>query len=230
MSKIRIVSTKGKRFYELESTIETWGGMKDFLVSNDIEISGMKAILGETRATLELDDALMPTELEEYTIFLNPQKVQSGAYGYKEAKSMIKQFIADNEEAARAHFGNYTHCTTVQLNELINSYGKKRAKLKAKPEKVEKVKKSKKAKKSKEVSEPVEKLIEIVDEIPESQDIPEAPLTVIDKLNKCKEYIDEAIAELMEKGVVIPRNLHEVPKDLDGLLKMLGDINHALGN
>ncbi len=80
MRTITVIGTtlSTPREYQTEST--TWGQLKD-LVSRDFgDVSNMKAVVKETRATLEREDALLPDS--DCTIFLTQAKIKAGVVVY----------------------------------------------------------------------------------------------------------------------------------------------------
>lgn len=89
MRTITVIGTtlSTPREYQTEST--TWGQLKD-LVSRDFgDVSNMKAVVKETRATLEREDALLPDE--DCTIFLTQAKIKAGAVDLIEVLEAMKE-------------------------------------------------------------------------------------------------------------------------------------------
>lgn len=62
------------REYQTEAT--TWGQLKDLVTQDFGNVEGMKAVVKETRGTLERNDAILPEE--DCTIFLTPAKIKAG--------------------------------------------------------------------------------------------------------------------------------------------------------
>lgn len=95
MSKVKIF-TSSKSFtvkgqtskvheFEIGTEVRTWGALKSFLGEEGIDCSGFKAIVAETKATLESSEASLPIGLSiegrvitDFTILLSPEKVSSG--------------------------------------------------------------------------------------------------------------------------------------------------------
>lgn len=73
--------------YQTEAT--TWGQLKD-VVSRDFgSVENMKAIIKETRATLERGDAILPDS--DCTIFLTQAKIKAGAVDAVEVLKALKE-------------------------------------------------------------------------------------------------------------------------------------------
>ena len=64
----------GEKIIETEATI--WGELKTALSENGVSYEKMKAVIGETKLTLEADNALLPTE--GFTLFLMNKKTKAG--------------------------------------------------------------------------------------------------------------------------------------------------------
>lgn len=126
---ITVFSTKGRNRQVVESSATTWGELKSQLNDMDIKTSGMRAIIGETQVTLESSKAVLPVDFN-FTLFLSPMKVKSGAnvaeLGYKDLKSTIKNIYHSSEEAEK-HFGNYTIMSTDQLREVLEDWYDKKS-------------------------------------------------------------------------------------------------------
>jgi len=73
--KVTIITTQGSKT-EITSSATTWGQLRQELSRYQIQTDGMKAVLGSTRTTLELDNSILPHE--DFKIFLYPNKVKSG--------------------------------------------------------------------------------------------------------------------------------------------------------
>lgn len=75
MRKVTIVSTNTDEVFDIESSAETWGELKrEGRLANIVD--GMKAIVRETKNTLENDQAIIPQS--EFVLYLSPSKVKSG--------------------------------------------------------------------------------------------------------------------------------------------------------
>jgi len=133
---VKVYSTKGRKLQQVESQARTWGELKIELATAGIETSGMRAIIGENKITLESSLAVLPLSLKvdmevtsDFTLFLSPVKMESGiknnigALCYKELKTTIKNITRDNPEAAK-HFGNYPHMGSDQLRNVLTEWYK----------------------------------------------------------------------------------------------------------
>ena len=73
--KIKVYSTHmGER--EVESTAQTWGDLQLDLTKNNIKYDNMKAVIGETK--LSMDSVTSQVPRENFTLFLMPMKTKSG--------------------------------------------------------------------------------------------------------------------------------------------------------
>lgn len=79
----------------------TWGQLKQVLTQNNVSTNNMKALVGGSNVSLELDEANIPTE--DFILFLLPVKVKSGA-GYTKAflESVQKQINSKKGAAVSA--------------------------------------------------------------------------------------------------------------------------------
>lgn len=85
MKTVTVYQTKGQQTVKVETTANTWGELQRDLSSNNVEFSGMKAIIGETKTVLELNNAVLPKGLtiggqvtDNFTLFLSPAKQKAG--------------------------------------------------------------------------------------------------------------------------------------------------------
>lgn len=120
MRKITIVSTNTDQVFDVESSAETWGELKrEDAVSN--VSGGMKAIVRETKNTLENDQAILPQG--DFVLYLTPGKVKSG--WSSDDLSDIDELIemADNENRTHlVRFLNRLKRTTANTTEVaVNS-------------------------------------------------------------------------------------------------------------
>ena len=72
---VTTITTSGTK-KETTTQATNWGQLKEDLRRNGIQTEGMKAVLKETRATLDINDALIPQQ--DFKLFLWPGKVKSG--------------------------------------------------------------------------------------------------------------------------------------------------------
>lgn len=95
--KVTVYSTTGKRAEQLENvTSAEWLELQGVLKEVGIPFSGMKAVVGETRVTLESEKAVLPEG--DFTLFLMPVKTKSGA----DRKALMAAYKANPD--AQAHF------------------------------------------------------------------------------------------------------------------------------
>jgi hypothetical protein len=81
------------------------------------------------------DDAMLPVNIHHdgsYTndllILVSPLKIESGNFGYKEAKAKLKEIFEKNEDyrtLVKERYGNWTQFPTDLLNKVIEEYGEK---------------------------------------------------------------------------------------------------------
>lgn len=74
--KIKVLSTIGVSG-TIETNVTTLGELKPLLAQREIDYSGMKMMVGETRNELSLDDAVLPEG--DFKLYLMPQKTKSGS-------------------------------------------------------------------------------------------------------------------------------------------------------
>ncbi len=73
-----INQSNGTPMQTIETTAQTWGELQKELADNNISYSGMKAIIGETRTTMESNKALLPLE-GTFNLYLLPLRTKSGS-------------------------------------------------------------------------------------------------------------------------------------------------------
>lgn len=119
--KVTVFSTKGAKKSVIETSATTWGALKDQLENKGIPVNNMRAIIGETKVTLESSAAILPVDFD-FTLFLSPTKVKSGcARTREECYEFIKNARAKDINA-KNYFGNYPTLDTAHLNQLIDAY------------------------------------------------------------------------------------------------------------
>ena len=121
MRKVTVFSTTGKNADNHETDALTWGNLKEEL--HDLDFDNMKAITGESRVTLEHDDAVLPEG--SFTIFLMPIKTKSGALTRLQLFAEIKQFVTNNP-SKKSFFiidgKNMTQLGTTMLQDLYERH------------------------------------------------------------------------------------------------------------
>jgi len=73
--KVTIITTSGSKS-TVNTSARTWGELQSDLSRAGIESNGMKALIKESKLTLDVADAQLPGE--DFTLFLFPGKVKSG--------------------------------------------------------------------------------------------------------------------------------------------------------
>lgn len=75
MRKVKIYSTVGASG-TIETNVRTLGELKPLLSQREINFSGMKMLVGETRNELGVDEAVLPEG--DFKLYLMPEKTKSG--------------------------------------------------------------------------------------------------------------------------------------------------------
>lgn len=138
--KVTVFTTAGNKGKSWMSSATTLGAFKSEMRNNSFEYDNMKIIEGDTKHTLETDEATLP--IGEFTLFLMPKATKSGA----SSRPAIKEAIEKYGDVAKKHFNqdkNYTIKKEEELSKLLSSWNKKSAKIKpvAPPKKVAPAKK-----------------------------------------------------------------------------------------
>lgn len=76
MRTIRVISSQSDRAKSVESAATTWGELQSDLSSHISDIGNMKAIVRETRVSLESPEAQLPEG--NFTVILSMKKIASG--------------------------------------------------------------------------------------------------------------------------------------------------------
>lgn len=98
MRTVRIISTQSDSVKNHETSATTWGQLREELSGMFSGVSDMKAIVRETRVTLEAAEAALPEG--NFTIILSMKKIASGATRYntsqlKELRTKINNLFTD---------------------------------------------------------------------------------------------------------------------------------------
>lgn len=124
---VTVYSTSGKNNVKIETSATTFGELKPFLREQGFSLDGMKAVVGETKVTLEADAAILPET--DFKLFLMPFKTKSGVdiQGLDRlgVYSEIQRLITRDGDSAKEHFnqhGNYTRTKTSDLKTLLEEY------------------------------------------------------------------------------------------------------------
>lgn len=75
MRRIKVYTTVGVSG-TIDTNVRTLGELKPILSEREIDYSGMKLLVGETRNELNVDDAILPEG--DFKLYLMPQKTKSG--------------------------------------------------------------------------------------------------------------------------------------------------------
>ena len=113
MRNITVYSTSNGTS-RIESAATTWAELRSDMVSLGISSSNMKAIIGETRTTLESSMSVLPAG--DFKLFLTPVKTKSGS-SYRELRKKISELVNTNPAAKDFFNGdrNYTNKTYAEL-------------------------------------------------------------------------------------------------------------------
>jgi len=76
MRTIRVISTQSDRAQSIESSASTWGELQSALSGIISNVNDMKAIVRETRISLESPEAQLPEG--NFTVILSMKKIASG--------------------------------------------------------------------------------------------------------------------------------------------------------
>lgn len=76
MRIVTVLNPQTQQPVEIHTDAETWGELKGILMDKNINPSGMKGIVRETRNSLETDAALLPDS--DFTLFLSASKMSAG--------------------------------------------------------------------------------------------------------------------------------------------------------
>jgi len=76
MRTIRVISTQSDRAQSVESAASTWGELQSALSGIISNVNDMKAIVRETRVSLESSEAQLPEG--NFTVILSMKKIASG--------------------------------------------------------------------------------------------------------------------------------------------------------
>lgn len=76
MPRVRIVTTEVTPF-EINTNATTWGELRSELSESLHNINNMTVVLSTNKSTLDLDDAVLPTE-ENYKLYISPKAIKQG--------------------------------------------------------------------------------------------------------------------------------------------------------
>jgi len=86
MKTVTVYQTRGQQSVKVQTNANTWSELKKDLDASGVEYQGMKAIIGETKTVLELENAVLPKGLtvsgqvtDDFTLFLSVAKQKAGS-------------------------------------------------------------------------------------------------------------------------------------------------------
>ncbi len=92
--KIDVIHTSSQEQVTRQTDIQTWGELKSYYPEIARMASGMKAVVKETKVTLESDDSVLPTS--NCVIYLTMGKVKAGKTPLPEnVKKRIQELVDD---------------------------------------------------------------------------------------------------------------------------------------
>jgi hypothetical protein len=122
--KIEVITTGQSGIIPVYTGATDWSELKTALTKAGVNYNGMKAVVGQTRVTLEHANAVLPEG--EFELFLMPQKSNKGLTR-NEIYAAIKEAIAAgkvNKEFFSVNGKNYTMVSSIELEQkLIELHG-----------------------------------------------------------------------------------------------------------
>lgn len=101
--------------FEVEAT--TFGELKALIPS--VDWTGKRVVVKETRVTLQAEDAMLP-DLDDFTLFIFPEKVKSGNDAYDELSfGELRKECASRSDIVSVTPGNYG--TTDEMKRLLRN-------------------------------------------------------------------------------------------------------------
>jgi len=137
MRTVNVVSTKGS-LKQIQTNAFVWSQLVKDFEEQGFSVDGLKAIVAETKNTLESGDAVLPTG--NFTLFLSPINTKAGAdsdnqyefdytledvedLSYTQLRAELKAIRTQASELEDDNvfgiIGNYTHDTVDQLREKL---------------------------------------------------------------------------------------------------------------
>lgn len=122
--KVTVVSTKNNKVKSYETDVTKWGELNE-LISNDFDLSNLKATENINKTTLEHIDSTLPEG--DFRVFLRPTKTKSGNPDFSSMgfKDMRENYIKNDDEAKKflAQGGrNWTQLGTEELRTGLTNY------------------------------------------------------------------------------------------------------------
>lgn len=137
MRTVNIISTKGG-IKQVETNASVWSQLVEELLAKGLDVSGLKAIVGETKHTLESGEAQLPSG--NFSLWLSPINIKAGAsednqYDFEyeledvedlsylelrtELKSIRVQATELEDENVLSIIGNYTNDKVEKMKEKL---------------------------------------------------------------------------------------------------------------
>jgi hypothetical protein len=96
--KVKVYSTQmGERV--VDSSAKNWGELQSDLSDGGISFDNMKAVIGETKLTMDSSSSVVPQE--DFTLFLMPKKTKAGS---EKVKKDINAYLARLDEQEESEF------------------------------------------------------------------------------------------------------------------------------
>ena len=122
MKKVTVYTSNLGNGKTIETSATTFGALQTDLNSAGVSIENMRAVIGETKVTLEHPDAALPEG--DFKIFLLPIKTKSGNVTRKELYKIIKDLKENNgADYVAINIGNYTTMSTENLLAIMTKKG-----------------------------------------------------------------------------------------------------------
>jgi hypothetical protein len=182
---------------DFESNATTWGQLRDEIENKGISFAGVKVVEGNTQSWIDINDSnfVLPSNINVRGVITNnliimlvsSAPIKSGLdLSYKDARAIIKERIEEYGSEAKEHFGNYTHSSTKQLNDLISDWIMDHDEYDADDD---------------EVTFKCEKALEKAVEKKEVKIIEKAVKDVCEEKSPCKEKVIREFAEILKKKI-----------------------------
>ena len=190
----------------------TWGELKQELTNRNIQTDSMKAVVGETRVTLESPHAQLPEG--DFTLYLMPVKNKSGSrfadMAFQDLRKEMKAIFAVDATAKEFFTDgskNWTQLSKVTIISKLEDYNEPTIK-EVIEEVVEEVIEEKK--------EVIERTIEIVESVKEHKEVDE----------KVEEEVKEEVAEaIKESGTEFDNPINLLKSNVLALSKSIELLN-----
>ncbi len=206
------VTTGSANGSTIQISSTTWGDLQEELLERNIQIDNMKAVVGETRVTLESPQAHLPEG--DFTLYLMPKKNKSGSYvdkvkimTFRQLRTEMKNIFAKDPDAKGKYFKNghknWTQLSKDDIREKLVKYKKQNSTKEVVEEVVEKVEEvvEEVVEKSEEVKHVVEETKKLVEEKDDKDH------TVGDIVEAVKEHVRASSIEKTETEVKLEKSI-----------------------